>query len=159
MNRRFLSFTPLMALAALVAFVSVPVEAAGRYQMTPIEGGFMRLDTETGAVSICKNTAGKVTCEMAEDSATRYSGEIDDLKKKNDQLQAEVKRLEQHFGLGPEKKGGPNDLEPPVPPGQNLKIPQKEDVDKMFDYIEGMLNKFRERLRRLEKEPKEETPL
>jgi len=140
--------------------------AGGRYQMTPIENGFMRLDTETGAVSICKNNSGKVTCELAEDGAGQYSKDIDALKQQNQKLRAEVDRLEQHFGLGTgtgpgaaNKKGLPNDLSPPVPPSTAFKVPQKEDVDQMFNYIEGMLNKFRERLRRLEKEPKPETPL
>lgn len=149
-----------VAIAIPVLVLSRPGEAAsGRYQMTPIENGFMRLDTETGAVSICKNQSGKVACEAAEDSTSRYTDEIKSLKKENGKLKAEVDRLEQHFGLGPDKKGKPNDLQPPVPPDSNFKVPQKEDVDQMFNYIEGMLNKFRERLRRLEREPKPETPL
>lgn len=150
-----------LMLAVVTMVCAGPIAAAeGRYQMTPTKDGFLRLDTQTGAVSVCKTTDDKVVCNMAEDSAGRYASEISDLKRENEQLRADVKRLEQHFGLGPEqKKGAPNDLQPPVPPSPSFKVPQKEDVDQMFDYIEGMLNKFRERLRRLEKEPKPETPL
>ena len=157
----------LICMATLITVsLSLPATseaAGGRYQMTPIENGFMRLDTETGAVSICKNTDGKVVCELAEDGADKYSKDIDTLKQENQKLRAEVDRLEQHFGLGSSpnatNKGKPNDLSPPVPPSTTFKVPQKEDVDQMFNYIEGMLNKFRERLKRLEKEPKTETPL
>jgi len=151
------AFAVLISSALLIP---APADAAGgRYQMTPIENGFMRLDTETGAVSICKNTGGKVVCELAEDGAGQYAKDIDKLKQENQKLRAEVDRMERHFGLDPNSSAKPNDLAPPVPPGTAFKVPQKEDVDQMFNYIEGMLNKFRERLRRLEKEPKPETPL
>ena len=52
------------------------------------------------------------------------------------------------------------DSVPPAPPG-NLDMPTEKDVDKLFDYVEGMVKKFKERIDRLEKEAKkkEETPL
>ncbi len=160
MERHHKTLAALAVLTSSMLAIPLTSEAAGgRYQMTPIENGFMRLDTETGAVSICKNTSGKVVCELAEDGAGHYAKDIDKLKQENQTLRAEVDRLEQHFGLGPNNSAKPNDLTPPVPPGTAFKVPKKEDVDQMFNYIEGMLNKFRERLRRLEKEPKPETPL
>lgn len=160
MIRQFRSPVLSAVVVSAAAVLCDPVSAAeGRYQMTPIDGGFMRLDTETGAVSVCKTQTDKAVCELAEDGSARYSKEIDSLKQENEKLQSQVDRLEQHFGLGPEPTQPGNDLEPPVPPSPGLKVPQKEDVDKMFDYIEGMLNKFRERLKRLEKEPNPETPL
>ena len=47
----------LLAPAALAVLASLPASAQtrdvpGRYTMQPIEGGFLRLDTQTGAVSI-----------------------------------------------------------------------------------------------------------
>lgn len=153
----------VMAVAVMSTMAMAPSSqaASGRYQMTPVEDGFMRLDTQTGAVSICKNKDGKVTCKLAEDGADKYAKDIDALKQENQKLRGEVERLEQHFGLetNKNKPGQPNDLAPPVPPSTTFKVPREEDVDQMFNYIEGMLNKFRERLRRLEKEPKPETPL
>lgn len=149
--------------------------ASGRYQMTPIENGFMRLDTETGAVSLCKNQSGKVACVPASEHSDQDTQELDALRQENKNLRAELNRLEQHFGLGPEKNGGPdkngdqdkksgpdgkpNDLAPPLPPSTAFKLPQKEDVDQMFNYIEGMLKKFRERIKRLEKEAEQEREL
>ncbi len=166
MKRQPKTSTVIAALISATLIMPTSSQAAGgRYQMTPVENGFMRLDTETGAVSICKNATGKVVCELAEDGAGQYTKDIDKLKQENKKLRAEVDRLEQHFGLGANTPPGannrtkPNDLRPPVPPSAQFKVPQKEDVDQMFNYIEGMLNKFRERLRRLEKEPKPETPL
>ncbi len=51
------------------------------------------------------------------------------------------------------------DTVPPAPPG-DLAVPTERDVDKLFDYVEGMVKKFKERIQRLEKEAqKEQTPL
>ncbi|MCH9765194.1 MAG: hypothetical protein K0U34_04275, partial [Alphaproteobacteria bacterium] len=153
-----------VAIALVTAVLQGPSAMAadaenGRYAMTPSEGGFLRLDKQTGAVSLCKNTAGKVVCDLAEDSHSKYAAQIESLKKENQKLRAEVDRLEQHFGLSPDNKGKPNDLAPPVPPSSAFKVPREEDVDQMFDYVEGMLKKFRERIRKLEQKPKPETPL
>lgn len=147
-------------MAPMVLLSSGADAASGRYQMTPIEGGFMRLDTETGAVSICKAQAGKVSCTPAEDQVPATSGQASAaLKKENARLRAELERLERHFGLGPNTAdpSKPNDLAPPTAPSKPLKIPQTEDVDQLFNYIEGMLKKFRERIERLEKEAERET--
>lgn len=146
----------IMMMTASSAFAAQP--PGGRYTMTPTEGGFIRLDTHTGAVSICKNTGTTVVCELAKDSQTRSAKQIEDLEKENQTLRAEVERLEQHFGLGPEG-AKPNDLNPPVPPSSTFKVPREEDVDQMFNYIEGMLKKFRERMRKLEQQSKPETQL
>ncbi len=37
------------------------------------------------------------------------------------------------------------DTVPPAPPG-NLDMPTEKDVDKLFDYVEGMVKKFKERI-------------
>ena len=118
-------------LSATLLLPALSQAAGGRYQMTPIENGFMRLDTETGAVSICRNASGKVVCELAEDGAGQYNKDIDTLKQENQKLRPEVDRLEQHFGLGggnapgAGNKGKPNDLSPPVPPSTSFKVPQR----------------------------------
>lgn len=149
------------ALLAASVFLAGGAEAAGgRYQMTPIEGGFMRLDTETGAVSVCKSQAGKVTCAPAQDQAPAGNPGGSALKEENARLRAELERLERHFGLGPSPDPSkPNDLAPPSAPSKPLKIPQAEDVDQLFNYIEGMLKKFRERIERLEKKTEPERQL
>lgn len=35
-------------------------------------------------------------------------------------------------------------------------MPTEKDVDKLFDYVEGMVKKFKERIDRLEREAKKE---
>ncbi len=123
-------------LAALLAVFSVPgsgfgADAPGRYAMSPTEGGFVRLDTQTGAMALCNR--------------------IDALEKENQKLKDDIKRLEETFaetpGAGPD---GP----------KSFTMPEEKDVDKAFDYVESMIKKFRERMKKLEeKEGAQGTPL
>jgi len=139
--------------------------------MTPAEGGgFIRLDRETGAMSICSGKEGEWACKpMPEtDAAT---------KKKLEQLENENRALRSEKGqatpspqatapsgdtIPPDapRDGAKGDTIPPAPPG-DLPMPTERDVDKLFDYVEGMVKKFKERIDRLEKEAKKEpaTPL
>ncbi|MCQ8783312.1 hypothetical protein [Mangrovibrevibacter kandeliae] len=50
-------------------FADRPVPPA-RYQMQPVEGGIARLDTETGAITLCRPQAGIMVCARGEDGAS-----------------------------------------------------------------------------------------
>ncbi len=56
-------------------------EATHRYSMTPVEGGFLRLDTHTGAVSLCTVKEGAAQCRLAADERAALLDEIDRLRK------------------------------------------------------------------------------
>ena len=151
--------TVCTAAAGLLALGSANAGAAGadqpgRYTMTPTEGGFVRLDRESGAMSFCTGKEGDWTCKpMAEAEAQ--------LKRRVEELEAENKALKEQKsaeGGSPPAEALPDSV-PPNPPG-DLAVPTEKDVDKLFDYVEGMMKKFKERIKRLEKEAqKEETPL
>jgi hypothetical protein len=129
-------------------------DVPGRYTMQPIEGGFLRLDTQTGAVSTCRaGTGNLVLCQPAQEGQRGLSNEIERLRAENIELRAEVKRLQETAGLSPP---------PPVtgPPTEKFQLPSEEDVDQALDYVERMFKKFRDRLRNLEDDGKKPgTPL
>jgi hypothetical protein len=110
--------------------------------MTPAEGGaFLRLDTQTGAVSVCQRKDGQWGCEAVPDDRRALQGEISRLESENKELQSTVKRLEELLALpDPEGKqahrGGPR-----------FKLPTEEEVDRAMDYVERMMRKFRDRIR------------
>jgi hypothetical protein len=56
-------------------------EKVNRYSMTPVEGGFLRLDTHTGAVSLCTVKEGAAQCRLAADERAALLDEIDRLRK------------------------------------------------------------------------------
>lgn len=55
------------SLAILLALASVPALAATnepvRYRITPVSGGFVRLDTASGAMTFCRDEVDKFRCE------------------------------------------------------------------------------------------------
>ena len=153
-----------VGLLGLVAGASVMAvaaeEKAGRYTMTPTDGGFVRLDTETGAMSLCAKK-DSWSCELMPDGQTALRKEIDGLKAENKALKDDIKRMEEVFALGGKPgEGKPGDDGRPGGGARGkLELPSEQDVDKAFDYFEKMMKKLRERVKRLEGNEKPGQPL
>jgi hypothetical protein len=143
----------LLALAMTLPAAAQVREQPGRYTMQPVDGGFLRLDTQTGAVSMCRPEAsGTVSCQPAKCVESGLLGELARLRAENIGLKAEVKRLEEIAGLA----GRPKlNSEPP----EKLQLPTEQEVDQALDYVERMYKKFRDRLRNLDSGSKPGTPL
>ena len=115
-----------LAGAALLSLVAtVPASAAnpapadatenGRYSMTPIDGGFLRLDTRNGMVSLCKIENGAAICRAATEERTALENEIDRLAKQNEALK---------------KQQGPSVL------------PTRQEFDRALDYAEQFMRRM-----------------
>lgn len=61
MKRLFL----LGLLIAMAAPTSAAEQLPGRYSFVPVEGGVLRLDTETGDIAFCAVVAASATCAPA----------------------------------------------------------------------------------------------
>lgn len=142
---------PLIALLCLGGVApsraETPADAKGRYSMSPVDGGFLRLDTETGAVALCVKKDAAWACEPVKDG-TASTG---DLEAENKALKDRVKALEEAKGTSRPVTGNEYPTEPPG--GSVSQLPTEEEVDKAFDYIEGMYKKLRERIKKFETEP------
>jgi len=110
----------------------------GRYAMQPTDGGFLRLDTATGDVSLCTRAGASFECKPVKDDRD-IQAEIARLAEENKALKAEIKKLDEQLGL----EGGAR-------PSRKLELPSEEDVDKAFSYLERMFKKFREKLKELD---------
>jgi hypothetical protein len=130
-----------------------PQERQGRYVMSPADNGFARLDTETGDMAVCTRKDGKWACEPMDDEAQRMRAQIDQLTAENRDLKAEVDRLDKQAGGEGERSGALGR------PGRKLDLPSEQDVDKAFDYVEGMIRKFRDRLKDLDHQERRGQPL
>jgi hypothetical protein len=128
----------VIALAMLIGAAPDADQAGGRYRMTPAEGGaFLRLDTQTGAMSVCQRKDGRWTCEAVPDERRALETEIDRLK-------SEVKRLEELLAL---PDPGTPDGKRAQRSGPKLSLPSEEDIDRAMDYAQRMMRKFKERMR------------
>lgn len=148
---------PALMLALAGPALAGGADKPGRYSMSPTDGGFVRLDTETGEMAFCKRASdGGWACEAMPDSQMAMRRDLDRLQRENDSLKQgqRAERRDPPADLPPE-----SDLSPPGGEGK-VPIPTEEDVDKLFDYVEGMVRKLKERLKRLEDENKDKgTPL
>jgi hypothetical protein len=131
-------------------------EKPGRYVMSPIDGGFARLDTETGVMSVCKGKADNFKCELAPDSSTGAQQDAEKKTAEAKELRAEIKRLEEMLGLGdkPGADGKQAEEQRPGsrPGGPGFKLPTEAEVDDALNYIEKMVKKFKSKLKDLENE-------
>jgi hypothetical protein len=142
MFRPALLFSAL-ALALLVGAAPDADQAGARYQMSPAEGGaFLRLDTQTGATSVCRRKDGRWVCEAAADDRRALETEIDRLATENTELKGAVKRLEDLLGL-PDA-----DSKSTKRGAFKLRLPTEQEVDRAMDYVEGIVGKLKERWQR-----------
>ena len=146
--RALLCAIPAIAAVGLGAATVASQERQGRFVMSPTENGFVRLDTETGAMSVCTQRNGRWVCELMEDEAKALQEEVA-------RLRAEVKRLEEQAALAKRPHGEPTER-----PERKLELPTEEEIDKALDYFENIFRKFRERIEKFEdKEQKDGTRL
>ena len=97
--------TRAVFLTSAVVFVSVlagtrgavaqamPDNENGRYTLSPIADGVIRLDTRTGAVSTCSNAQHRLGLLCRARRARRLRSEIGRLQAENEKSKAEVERL------------------------------------------------------------------
>lgn len=133
-----------MAIAGAGPVAAAETDAAGRYTLSPTEGGFVRMDTTTGTVSTCTGTIETLVCRSVADDRQALQSEIDRLGSENDALKEEVTRLR---GTGDGDTTG------------SITVPSDEDVDKAMGFLEKMVRRFKALIKELQSEPAETTPL
>lgn len=113
---------------ALAAHAADAPAASGRFVMTPVEGGFLRMDTDNGVVSLCARKGTDWRCETVPDD---YQA----LQKENEALKRQLAELR--------KEGAPM----PALPGKTDRKsdwPTDEEIDKGFAKLDRYLRKFKE---------------
>lgn len=117
--------TPETAQQAPETAQQAPENAGGRYRMSEVEGGFLRLDTQDGEVSFCHQQRGDWVCELVADDREAYEAEIGRLAEENQRLQDELAALEEH-------ETGRNVIE----------LPDSQDVDRFVAFLDQMMRRL-----------------
>lgn len=141
----------LLAALALAgdAVAETPEESSGRFTMSPVDGGFLRLDKQTGAVSMCAHSGGDWACKPVEDHAVAApSNEVARLEDENKALKDRVKALEESLETG--KPAPPAGAIGERPPGGKVDLPTEQEVDQALDYMERVYKKIRDRIKNLD---------
>ncbi|MDZ4841131.1 MAG: hypothetical protein SH859_03160 [Hyphomicrobium aestuarii] len=130
-------------------------DAPGRFTMSPTDGGMLKLDTATGAVSFCTRAGSDWACTPVKDSEKALRDRIAGLEGEIVVLKEQLKRMDDIAGIGdPDREAGKD-----ARPGAKPTLPTEKDVEQAFDYLERMMKTIRERMQRLEGQEKRGTPL
>lgn len=90
MRSAVLAITVLSTAANMASAQTVPDGENGRYSMSVVPDGLMRLDTRTGAVSTCTNKGAGWACYAIPDERAALDAEIGRLQTDNDSLRAQL---------------------------------------------------------------------
>jgi len=133
-----------------LAIAPAAMAQASRYSMTPVEGGALRLDTQTGEVSHCTPQYGSWKCSGVADEMAKLKSKIGALDKENRALKADVKRLKPPPMAAPKADEGA----PPAPPpaaGPD-KLPGDDEIDQMMTFLEKMARRLKGMVEDLKRE-------
>src|SRR5689334_6428972 len=84
-------FVSAFVLATPAAFAqSVPDTENGRYSFSPVTDGMLRLDTRTGAVSICTRKDAVWSCTSVPDERAALDNEIARLQRENGAMKKDM---------------------------------------------------------------------
>jgi hypothetical protein len=113
-----------MAVLALPASSLIAVAEDGandRYTLEKSESGFVRLDRQTGAVTLCTEAEGTLTCRMGADERAAYDADLAQLEKR-------VEVLEQQSARGHPAVGEP--------------LPSDAEIDRSIGIMERFMRSF-----------------
>src|SRR5438270_9422055 len=148
----------LAAIGGLVAAQSAPDGENGRYTMTPIPEGVLRLDTRTGTVSTCAGNGAGWACYAVPDERSALDAEIG-------RLQAEVEKLKGQLAAGPTVSGKVDEALPKSDPLKKaqpkgaegdrtieIPLPSDQDVDRVMSFLEKAWRRLIDMANRVQKD-------
>lgn len=137
-----------MAVVTGAGATEEPSDENGRYTLSPVEGGFLRLDTRSGNMSLCTKAVQSWACEPVKNSG----GSVEALQEENNALREHIKSLEE--GMAANNGGTENGYPTEPPAGSMTQLPTEKEIDQAFDYVERMYKKLRDRIERFDNGPK-----
>jgi hypothetical protein len=122
---------PALLLAGLAGAASG--EEVERYRLEKTDNGYVRMDTQTGEMSICEERATQLVCKLAADERAAFQDDIDRLQAKLDAVEGRVAKLESRA----------------IP---EVLLPSDEEVDKSLEIMEKFFHRFMGMMKDLEKD-------
>ncbi|MER8381141.1 hypothetical protein NKH70_16825 [Mesorhizobium sp. M0991] len=123
--------------AALVSLVAASAfsEEADRYRLEKSANGYVRMDTQTGAMSLCEERSGQLVCKTAADERAAFQDQVDRLQNSVKALDERVAKLENSLAARFEST-----------------LPSEEDFNKTMGYMERFLRSFMDIVKDMDKD-------
>jgi hypothetical protein len=139
---------------------SMPDNENGRYTLSQVPDGVVRLDTRTGAVSTCNNSGAGWACYAVPDERAAYDAEIGRLQAENEKSKAEIEKLKTELASrAPVAEGktdeAPKKTEPKVaeaPRKIEIPLPSDRDMDRVMSFLEQAWRRLVEMANRMQKD-------
>src|SRR6202040_74812 len=138
---------------------SMPDSENGRYTLSPVTDGVIRLDTRTGTVSTCNDTGTGWACYAVPDERAALDAEIGRLQADNEKLKTELAAREPTV---------PGKIDEPLPKADSLKkaepkqaegerkieipLPSDRDIDRVMSFLEQAWRRLVEMANRMQKD-------
>jgi hypothetical protein len=149
-----------------VAAQSLPDGEKGRYALSPVADGVIRLDTRTGAVSTCSNTGAGWACYAVPDERAALDAEIGRLLADNERSKSELEKLKAELAARDPTVTGK--IEEPLPKTDSLRkpepkvaegerkieipLPSDRDMDRVMSFLEQAWRRLVEMANRMQKD-------
>jgi hypothetical protein len=138
---------------------TVPDSENGRYALSPVADGVIRLDTRTGAVSTCTNSSAGWACYAVPDERAALDAEIGRLQADNEKLKAELATREPAVtGKIDEALPKTDSLkkpEPRVADGERkieIPLPSDRDMERVMSFLERAWRRLIDIANRMQKD-------
>lgn len=118
-------------------FAMAQDSSSNRYTLEKSDTGFVRLDRQTGAVTLCTETEGTLTCRMAADERAAYD---EDLAR----LETRIEVLEKQLADGRALKSGD--------------LPSDAEIDRSIGIMERFMRAFFNLVQEFQGEEKKPEP-
>jgi hypothetical protein len=151
----------ILCLAGIGTAAAQPMPEAedGRYTMSPVADGVLRLDTRTGAVSTCNNSGTGWACYAVPDERAALDAEIGRLQADNEKLRAKSAAGEPTVtGKIDEPLPKTDSLKPAEPKVAEsdrkieIPLPSDRDMDRAMSFIEQAWRRLVEMANRMQKD-------
>ena len=138
---------------------AAPDSENGRYALSPVADGVIRLDTRTGAVSTCTSSSAGWACYAVPDERAALDAEIGRLQADNEKLKAELATREPAVtGKIDEALPKTDSLkkpEPKVADGERkieIPLPSDRDMDRVMSFLERAWRRLIDMANRMQKD-------
>jgi hypothetical protein len=142
---------------------TMPDTENGRYALSPVADGVIRLDTRTGAVSTCANTGTGWACYAVPDERAALDEEIGRLQADNEKLKAELAareptvtgKIDEPLPKTDSLKKPDPKPEPKVAEGERrieIPLPSDRDMDRVMSFLEQAWRRLVEMANRMQKD-------
>jgi hypothetical protein len=137
----------LLAAPATADEATPPDTAGGRYVFSKQADGFLRLDTQSGAVALCSQQPVGWACKAAPEDRTVLENEIARLQSENVALKQELlsRGLALPSGVAPESPGAQDS-------DSSVRLPSDADIDRVMAFFGRVWQRLVQAVERAQKQ-------